>query len=85
MGVEKPKRCKEEVLTNRPDIVTNVTLINQVNVESNRRMPMGNIKLDVVAEEKKITKRPPRVYATHIGSKKIDFQQEFENRFEILQ
>ena len=41
------------ILTNRPDIVTNVTLINQVNVGSNRRMAMMNIKLDVVVGKKR--------------------------------
>ena len=48
MDVEKPKRCNEDsILTNRPDIVTDVTIINQVNIESDHRMVMSNIKPDI--------------------------------------
>ena len=47
---------------------------------------MSNIKLDVEMERKQMmTKRPPAVDATQIGSKKIEFQLEFRNRFETLQ
>ena len=73
------------ILTNRPDIVTDVTVINQVNIGSDHRMAMSNIKLDVEVERKTIiTKRQPRVDATQIGSKKIEFQLELRNRFETL-
>ena len=33
--------------TNRPDIVTYVTVINQVNIGSDHRLVMSNIKLDM--------------------------------------
>ena len=47
---------------------------------------MSNIKLDVEVERKKwTTKRPPRVDATRIGTKKIEFQLELGTRFETLQ
>ena len=50
------------ILTNRPDIVTDVTVIDQVNIGSD------HIKLDVEVERKKwMTKGPPRVDATRIG------------------
>ena len=32
-----------------------------------------------------MTNRPPRVDATQIGSKKIEFQRELRNRFETLE
>jgi endonuclease/exonuclease/phosphatase family metal-dependent hydrolase len=35
------------ILTNRPDIITDVTVINQVNIGSDHRLVMSNIKLDV--------------------------------------
>ena len=38
------------ILTNRPDIVTDVTVINQVNFGSDHRMVISNIKLDVEVE-----------------------------------
>ena len=45
------------ILTNRPDIVTGVTVINQVNVGSDNRMVMSNIKLDVEVKRKNRMKR----------------------------
>ena len=44
------------ILTNRPDVVTNLTVINQVNVGSDHIMAMSNIKLDVLVEIKEATK-----------------------------
>ena len=45
-----------------------------------------NIKLDIEVERTQLmTKRPPRVDATQIGSKKIEFQLELRNRFKTLQ
>ena len=74
------------ILTNRPDIVTYVTVNNQVNIGSDHRLLMSNIKMDVEVERKTLTNtRPPRVDATRIGLKKIDFQLELSNRFETLQ
>ena len=68
------------VLTNRPDIITDVTVINQVNIGSDHRMVMSNIKLDIEVErETLMTKRLPRVHAAQIGSKNIEFQIELRN------
>ena len=79
------KAMKDEIdyiLTNRPDIITYVTVINQVNTGSAHRTAMSNIKLDV--EEERNT-RPPAVDATQIETKKIEFQLELRNQFETLQ
>ena len=73
------------ILTNRPDIVTDVTVINQVNIGSDI-MIMSNIKLDVEVERENImTKRAQRVDTTQMGSKKFEFQFDLRNRFETLQ
>ena len=50
-------------------------------------MVMSHIKLDEEMEMKTkcITKRPPRIDAAQIGSKKMEFQLELRNRFETLQ
>ena len=37
-------------LTNRSDIVTDVTVTNQVNIGSDHKLVMSNIKLDVEVE-----------------------------------
>ena len=56
------------ILTNRPVIVTDVTLINQVNIGSDHRMGMSSIKLNAEVERKTLTtKRPPRIDGTQIG------------------
>ena len=40
------------ILTNRPYIVTGVTVINQINIGSDNRMAMSNIKLNIEVERK---------------------------------
>ena len=85
-GVGVTKTEIDYVLTNRSDIVTDVTVINQVNIGINHRLAMSNIKLVAEVERKTLmTKRPPIVDATRIGSKKIEFQLELRNRLESLQ
>ena len=49
-GVMKSKI--DYILTNRLYIVTDATVINQVNIGSDHRMVMSNIKLDVEVERK---------------------------------
>ena len=50
------------ILTNRPDIVTDITVVNQVNIGCNHILVMSSITLDVEVERIKLmTKRPPRV------------------------
>ena len=71
------------ILTTRLDIVTDVTVVNQVNIGSDHRLVMSNIKLDVEVERKEMmTKKLPRVDATRIGSKKTEFQLELRHRVE---
>ncbi len=41
------------LITHRPDIVTDITVINQVNIGSDHRMAMNNIDLDVEVERNK--------------------------------
>ena len=38
------------ILTNRPDIVTDVTVVNQVNIGNHHRLIVSNIKMDVEVE-----------------------------------
>ena len=65
------------ILTNTPDIITNVTVFNKEDIGSDHRMAMNNTKLDVEVERNEMmTKNPPRVDTTQIGSKKIECQLE---------
>ena len=56
MDVENTKGVTKSeidyILINRPDIVTDVTVINQVKIGSDHRLVMSNIKLDVEIERK---------------------------------
>ena len=71
------------ILTNKPYIVTDVTVINQVTVGSDHILIMSHIKLGVEVERNTLMiKRPPRVDAAQIGSKNSEFQLELRNRFE---
>ena len=90
MNGEKPKGVTKTeidyILTNKPDFVTCVIVINQVNIVCDHIMIMSNFKLDVEVKRKPLmTKRPPRVDAAQIVSTKIEFQLELRNRFETLQ
>ena len=69
----------DSIATNRPDFVTDVTIINQDNTGSDHRMDMSNIKLSEEVERKTlITKRPQRVVATQIRSKKFRIPTQIE-------
>ena len=51
-------------LTKTPDIVTDVTVINQVNIGSDYRMAISNTKLEIYVERNKLmVMRPPRIDA----------------------
>ena len=73
------------VLTTKPDTITDVTVINRINVGSDHRMVMSSVKLDTKAERKKlIKKQTPKVDPTLIRSRKEEFQVELKNKFDIL-
>ena len=51
------------ILTNRSQIVKDVTVINQVNIGIDFRMAMSNIKLDIDMEKQPVMiKKSPRIY-----------------------
>ena len=57
-------------LTTRPDIITDVTVNEQHQIDRRGR------------KEKLMTKKPPRIDAAQIGSKKIELQLELRNPFD---
>ena len=65
------------IMTDKPSMVTDVTVINHVNIGSDHRMVMGSIKLN------KNTRT--RVDTLMIGTKKNTFQFELKNRFTALE
>ena len=74
------------IMTDNPIMVTDVTVINRVNIGSDHRMVMGSITLNTRAERRKLlNKTRTRVDTQIIGAKKNTFQLELKNRFTTLE
>ena len=75
------------IMTDKPSRVTNVTVINRVNIGSDHRMVMGSITLNTRAERRKLLNKDTRTrFDTQlIGTKKNTFQLELKNRFTTLE
>ena len=83
----KTKNEIDYIMTDKPNMITDVRVINHINIGSDHRMLMSNIRLDTKAERKKLLrkKKPPKVDTREIGIKKNEFQLELKNRFTALQ
>ena len=75
------------IMTDKPSMVTDVTVINRVNIGSDHTMVIGSITLNPRAERKKLLNKNTRtrVDTQIIGTKKNTFQLELENRFTALE
>ena len=71
------------IMTDKPSMVTDVIVINRVNIGSDHRMVMGSITLNPRAERRKLLNKNTRtrVDTQMIGTKKNTFQLELKNRF----
>ena len=71
------------IMTDKPSMITDVTVLNSVNIGSDHRMVLGSITLNTRAERRKLLNRNTRtrVDTQMIGSKKNTFQIELRNRF----
>ena len=74
-------------MTDKPSMVTDVTVINRVNIGSDHRMVMCSITLNTRAERRKLLNKNTRtrVDTQMIGTKKNTFQLELKNRFTALE
>ena len=68
-------------------MVTDVTVLNRVNIGSDHRMVMASITLNTRAERRKVLNKNTRtgVDTQMIGTKKNTFQLELKNRFTALE
>ena len=75
------------IMTDKPSMVTDVTVINRINIGGDHRMVMGAITLNTRAERRKLINKNTRTRVdTHIiGTKNNTFQLELKNRFTALQ
>ena len=69
-------------MTDKPSMVTDVTVINRVNIGSDHRMAMGSITLNTRAERRKLLNKNTRtrVDTQMIGTKKNMFQLELKKQ-----
>ena len=83
----KTKNEIDYIMIDNPNMITDVRVINRINIGSDHRMLMSNNRLDTKAERKKLLrkKKPPKVDTREIGIKKNEFQLEQKNRFTALQ
>ena len=74
-------------MTDKPNMIKYVRVINRINIGSDHRMLMSNIILHKKAERTKLLrkKKPPNVDNREIGIKKNEFQLEPKNKFTALQ
>ena len=75
------------IMTDKPSMVTDVTVINRVNIGSDHMMVMGSITLNTRAERRKLLNKNTRtrVDSQMIGTKKNTFQIELKNKFTALE
>ena len=68
------------IMTDKPSMVTDVTVINRVNIGSDHRMVMGSITLNTRVERRKLLNKNKRtrVDTQIIGTKKNTFQLELK-------
>ena len=74
-------------MTDKPSMVTDLTVINRVNIGSDHRMVMGFITLHTRAERWKLLNNNTRkrVDTQMIGTKQNTFQLELKDRFTALE
>ena len=74
------------IMTDKPSMIIDVTVINRVNIGSDHRMEMGSITLNTRAERRNLLiKNTRKRVDTHmIGTKKNTFQLEVKYRFAAL-
>ena len=77
----------EYMMTDKPSMVTDVTVVNRINTIRDHRMVMGSVTLNIRAESRKLLNKNTRtiVDTQLIGTKKNTFQLELENRFTALE
>ena len=74
-------------MTDKPSMVTDVTVINRIKIGSDSRMVIGSVTLNTRAERRKLLNKNARtrVDTQMIGMKKNTFQLEPKNRFTTLE
>ena len=74
------------IMTDKPSMITYVTVINPINIGSDHMIVMGSITLNTRAERRKLLNKNTRtrVDTQMNGTKKNSFQVELKHRFTAL-
>ena len=77
----------DDIMTDKPSMVTDVTVINRINIGSDHMIVMCSITLNTRADRRKLLNKNTRtrVDTQIIGTKKNTFQLELKNRFTALE
>ena len=77
----------DNIMTDKASMVTDVTVINRINIGRDHRMVMGTVTLNAKAERRKLLNKntQTRIDTQMIVTKKNTFQFELKNRFTALE
>ena len=76
---------RDYFVTDKPSMVTDVTVINRLNIGSDHSLVMGSVTLNTRAERRKLLNKNTHTVDTQmIGTKKNTFQLELKHRFTAL-
>ena len=75
------------IMSDKQSMVTDVIVINRINIGSDLRMVMGSVTINTRAERRKLLNKNTRtrVDSQIIGTKKNTFKLELKNRFTALE
>ncbi|XP_068692612.1 uncharacterized protein [Montipora foliosa] len=73
------------ILTDKPHIVTDVTVINRFNTGSDHRLVRGTLAINTKLERARLTRRQKRPNGLVLSAKATEFQLLLTNRFEALE
>ena len=85
--VGNTKNERDYIMTDKLSTVTNVTVINHINIGSDHMMVIGSVTLNTRAERRKLLNKNSRtrVDTQMIGTKKNTFHLGLKNRFTALE
>jgi hypothetical protein len=72
------------IMTNRPETVKNVTIMNRVNTGSDHRMVRCKLDFQIIIERRKLVRKPIIGINYDELHKRYEFQLKLKNKFECL-
>ena len=73
------------ILTDKPHVLTDVSVINRFNMGDDHRMVRGTLTINTKLERARLTRRQKRPNEVVLSEKAVEFQLLLTNRFEALQ